>query len=234
MRAGFEKKITVLMAAAAPCVLLGTVLLMVLAEVPYQTVMILLLASGLMSLLVFGNIVRYVNQNSALQERLALAQKGKDIVTGLPDESEFLARLDVECRRSLREFTPISVMLVGVSSERLAGTPAIHIAETLIRAVYRPGDMVSRISETRFALILPATNERAVELAERCLKDLRKLDNDETISIGLCTFQPAAGLTAAKAISRVGGLLEQAQTEGGDRVNATAEKQVDPSVIYTH
>ncbi len=196
-------------------------------------VWLLLLSLVCLSVL-FSCVLCQMKRTRSLELKSESEQHGKDGDTGLPDYSEFYKRMDVECRRSVREFTPLTLMFVGFSGSELSRRDAVNIAETLIRAVYRPGDMVSRINQTTFALVLPATNEHAVQLAERCLENIRALNTNAIVSIGLCTFQPASNLLVDLAIDKGTELLQNAMEEGGDRIVSEAEQQTDPSVTYSY
>ena len=190
----------------------------------------MLLASVVLVYLLIGVLKKY----KALQVRLDLMHTGKDLVTGLPDPDEFISRVDVECRRCAREFAPLTIMYVGFDVDYLTENDAVRVAENLINVVCRPGDMVAKVDETTFGLILPSTNEMAQQLAERCLKGVMQLQIKHPVSIGLSTFQPTSELDCSIAMRSVHHLLTKAKAEGGNRVKADAPPALDPPVTYLY
>ncbi len=179
-------------------------------------------------------LVELLKKYRALQVRIDLISTGKDLVTGLPDPHEFEVRVDVECRRCVREFTPLTLMYVGFDVEDIEEQDAIKVAQNLIHVVCRPGDMVAKVDATTFGLILPSTNELVLQLADRCLKGVKQLGLKPPVSIGLCTFQPRSDLESTAAMANVQQLLINAKTRGGDQVCADAEPLANPSVTYSY
>lgn len=190
----------------------------------------MLFASGVLVYLLAGFLKKY----KALQARLDLINTGKDLITGLPDPNEFVSRVDIECRRCAREFAPLTIMYVGFDVNRLSEKDAIRVAENLSNSVCRPGDMVAKVDDTTFGLILPSTNEMAQQLADRCLKGLMQLQIKDPVSIGLSTFQPTSDLDYSVAMRTVNNLLRKAKAEGGNRVSADSQSPVDPPVTYSY
>ena len=190
----------------------------------------MLLTSVVLVYLLAGFLKKY----KALQSRLDILNTGKDLITGLPDPDEFASRVDVECRRCAREFAPLTIMYVGFDVDCLAENDAIRVAENLINSVCRPGDMVAKVDETTFGLILPSTNEMVQQLADRCLKGLMQLQIKDPVSIGLSTFQPTSELGCSQAMRSVNDLLRKAKAEGGNRILADAQPPIDPPVTYSY
>ncbi|SIS81848.1 GGDEF domain-containing protein [Neptunomonas antarctica] len=179
-------------------------------------------------------LVAFTQSFKQLEMRLDIINTGKDSVTGLPDPHKFEARVDVECRRCVREFMPLTLMYVGFDTEQLEDSVAIDVAENLMHEVYRPGDMVAKVDSTTFGFILPSTNELVRQLADRCLDHIRLLEINHTVSIGICTFQPTSELNVTVAMKHVDALLKQAKTEGGNRVVADAQETLNPPVTYSY
>lgn len=215
------------------CLLLA-VLTLQLALVSSQSLLWLFWGLSVASGVLVFLLIRFLKTYKELQMRIDLISSGKDLVTGLPDPHEFEVRVDVECRRSVREFTPLTLMYVGFDIEELEEDDAVKVAQNLIHAVCRPGDMVAKVDATTFGLILPATNELVLQLADRCLKGLQQLDIKHPVSIGLGTFQPTSDLNCETATACVQQLLINAKTRGGDQVCADAEQHVNPSVTYSY
>ena len=130
----------------------------------------------------------------------------KTLLTGLVNASQFEILLDIECRRAVREFTPLSLMLLEPDSEYLNDLPeedhpvmAQLLAKSLQQTVFRPGDVIARISDYRFALLLPATNEQSPQLAERLRQQAAEIvlgGQPMLLSLGVSTMQPSAQLSA--------------------------------------
>lgn len=204
------------------------------ALISSQTVLLLLVILLVISVVLVFLLVGFVRKYKALQMRLDLISTGIDLVTGLPDSNEFSLRADIECRRCAREFTPLTMMYIGFDIDSLEDVDAIRVAQNLMNAVSRPGDMVAKVDETTFGLILPSTNEMAQQLADRCLKGVTQLQIHHPVSIGLCTFQPTAELDYTSAMRRVNHLLIRAKADGGNKVCADAEQLINPSVTYSY
>ncbi len=193
---------------------------------------ILGLSAVLLALLIV-NINRLIAKVISQQQALKHLGEGKDLLTGLPDRVAFEQRIDIECRRCVREFSPLTLMYVDVGGPNLDDQTIQKVADTLLHTVCRPGDLVARINEETFAFILPSTNELVKQLAERCLKTLLAMQLPSSTAVGLCTFQPSAGLTVDSAIKRVESQLAKSKAQGGNCICAEVEKCQDPSVTYT-
>ncbi|GGO79636.1 hypothetical protein GCM10011348_14400 [Marinobacterium nitratireducens] len=164
-----------------------------------------------------------------------------DDLTALANRRHFDDCLQRECRRSIRDFTPLTLMMVDVDCFKAYndhyGHPAgdrclQQIARALGQTVARPGDLVARYGGEEFALLLPATNENAQDLAERCRRHIRDLaipheysevDSIVTISVGLCTLQPSSALKPEFILERADRALYRAKGNGRDRVEADIE-----------
>lgn len=196
--------------------------------------LLLFISMQLASVVLVFLLVGLIKQNNALQMRSDLINTGRDLLTGLPDPQEFESRVDIECRRCTREFTPLTLMYVGFDVTSLTERDALRVTETLSHAVSRPGDMVAKVDDTTFGMILPSTNEFAQQLADRCLKGIQQLDISTPVSIGLSTFQPTSDLNYTQAMRSVQYLLIKAKAEGGNKICADADKALNPPVTYSY
>ncbi|MBN3561792.1 GGDEF domain-containing protein [Aliamphritea spongicola] len=184
------------------------------------------------------------HQQSLEMSREQIEQaSGKDPVTGLVNASQFEILLDIECRRAVREFTPLSLILLEPDSEYLNDLPeedhpvmAQLLAKNLQQTVFRPGDVIARISDYRFALLLPATNEQSPQLAERLRQQATEIvlgGQPMLLSLGVSTMQPSAQLSAAHIQQLTEDLLQQAQNNGGNQVSFNTEQSLEVPVTYS-
>mgnify|MGYP000226996914 CR=1 FL=1 len=184
------------------------------------------------------------HQQSLAMSREQIEQaSGKDPATGLVNARQFEILLDIECRRAVREFTPLSLILLEPDRAYLNDLPAEdlslmqqQLAENLQQTVFRPGDVIARVSDNRFALLLPATNEQSPQLAERLRKQATEIVLNAqtlTLSLGVSTMQPSAQLSAEHILQLTERLLEQAQNDGGDQVCFNTEQSLDVPVTYS-
>lgn len=144
----------------------------------------------------------------------------------------FIENLDIECRRSVREFTPLTVMYLGAKTP-LSASRAEQVQAVLQASVCRPGDQVAQLDDRTFAILLPVTNEQVHVLAERCAEKLKALSGNPPLALGVCTFQPQADLRPVYAMEKTATLLAQALDEGV-MMRTEAEPLLDPSITFSH
>ncbi len=195
---------------------------------------------GLLSLstLMLVVLIRTQQQLHSIAEKNAITlqtiNQEIDEQTGLPDFRAFEKRMENECRRCVREFSPLTLMYVGFDNASLTDDDIKRVGEKLQHVVCRPGDLVARLDTTTFAFILPSTNELVKQLAERALTTLSDMKLPSRAAIGLCTFQPNSQLNAVNAMLKVNSRLAEAKAQGGNCISAETEEHTDPSVTYTH
>jgi diguanylate cyclase (GGDEF)-like protein len=117
--------------------------------------------------------------NSELQEKNTL-----DALTGIRNRSYFDKKYQAEVRRSRREQTQLSIVMMDIDHFKnvndqyghLVGDECIKVvAQTLEKALKRPSDDVCRYGGEEFALILPSTNlEGALILVEQLRAEIEK------------------------------------------------------------
>ncbi|WP_299195673.1 GGDEF domain-containing protein [uncultured Amphritea sp.] len=177
------------------------------------------------------------------QEKLASVTL-TDELTGLANGRHFNQVLSTECRRAVREFSPLTLMLIEidkVDAEQLpvnfADQQAGLVAEVLKGAISRPGDMAARIGNSRFAMVLPATNEQSPVLADRLCRDMHDIEvagYPLSVSIGTSTLQPSAQLTAENILQQTEAALNEAVQNGGGLVRARTEDPRDIPVTFSN
>ena len=117
--------------------------------------------------------------NRELQEKNTL-----DALTGIRNRSYFDKKHQAEVRRSRREQTQLSIVMMDIDHFKnvndqyghLVGDECIKtVAHTLKKALRRPSDDVSRFGGEEFALILPSTDlEGALVLVEQLRAEIEK------------------------------------------------------------
>jgi diguanylate cyclase (GGDEF)-like protein len=188
----------------------------------------------------FDEIARAALQDLRVlvEDRLRLrADVLHDPLTGAIARRHFDEIADREWRRAMRALTPISVIVCELDridefAEREGRTAldrGLRAAALAMQySMHRPGDCVSRYDETRFALLLPGTEEAgAVETAERVRRAVEALlipfadapTSMLTLSAGVATIHSEAlsrgDLPAAVHAATVA--LRNAQAAGGNR-----------------
>lgn len=157
--------------------------------------------------------------NRELQEKNTL-----DALTGIRNRSYFDKKYQAEVRRSRREQTQLSVVMIDIDHFKnvndqyghLVGDECIKsVASTLEKALKRPSDDVCRFGGEEFALILPSTDlEGALDLVEQLRAEIEKTSiqaEDLTVNITI-----SAGIGSA--------IAELNQEE--DMILALADKQL--------
>ncbi|WP_160173764.1 GGDEF domain-containing protein [Nitrincola sp. A-D6] len=157
--------------------------------------------------------------------------------TGALKAQPFFEQLDNECRRAVREFTPLTLMKLDIQLlDDQADRSAVlkRVAEILSQQLARPGDQLGRCAEQQLALLLPATNEHAGSFAQRCHQAV--LDAFEPgqiqFTLGACTFQPTAALRGELAQQLVTETLAAALIETPGTVVFHAEYSHDFNPTY--
>ncbi len=155
-----------------------------------------------------------------------------DSLTGIANRRAFEDKLNMEWKRSLREKTNLSLLLIDVDSFKLVNDSRghhygdeclINIARALQGCLKRPTDMVARYGGEEFAIILPNTSE-AMMVAEQCRKAVTKLPSpfedgkilSITIGVGDITVTPE--LDKEMVIEKIDEALYRGKAEGKNKV----------------
>ena len=196
------------------------------------------------------NLVMLREEQDVLAQQV-LDANWNDPLTGLANRVHFDETLDIECRRAVRDFSPLSMMVVEIDqySELVtsygkegAEVTLQKIAMELKSCVTRPGDLIARTDDHQFSFILPSTNEMVTYLAERCLQAVEtlQLPHDSSsvasvisISAGLVTLQPSKDLTPERMIEGAVEQMLKAQGNGGNQYMSFAEHGLEPGVTYS-
>jgi len=159
-----------------------------------------------------------------------------DGLTGVANRRCFDERLSSEWRRSVRNSSPLALLLLDVDyfkrfNDRYghqAGDDCLRRVASAVKAhLLRHGDLVARYGGEEFACILPATDfEGAMAVAAGIEQRVRGLQiehadsdvcNTVTLSIGVALSVPEPGDAAERLIALADGQLYQAKHTGRGR-----------------
>ena len=186
-----------------------------------------------------------ISERKKTEARLLSLQKElealsfKDGLTGAANRRMFDARLDQEWKNAARSGQPLSVILLDIdyfkqyndfyghirADERLT-----QVAQTLMLATGRPGDLVARFGGEEFVLLLPETGAAtAREIAECCQRmignmgiphEKSPISPSLTVSMGVGTATPLAQTDTMDFMHSVDQLLYAAKQNGRNRIEA--------------
>ncbi|GGC01033.1 hypothetical protein GCM10011352_29010 [Marinobacterium zhoushanense] len=160
-------------------------------------------------------------------EHSLIGQHVTDTETGAALPGWFSRVLETECRRAVRDFTPLTLMQLEIR----CGDPAVkaasrvRLASMLTAEISRPGDLVGLGELGDLQLLLPATNENAEALAKRCIEHAVKLMAGDEVEVRLagCTLQPKSDLTPDKVLQQLSLRLDEVRAEPAGSVSYRAE-----------
>jgi diguanylate cyclase (GGDEF)-like protein/PAS domain S-box-containing protein len=166
-----------------------------------------------------------------------------DGLTELANRRRFDEFLDREWRRSMRDQTPLSLILMDIDFFKeyndyyghLAGDDCLRRFAGVLRSlVRRPGDLVARYGGEEFACILPDADERgASALAEKIMRSINRLNiphaaskaaSRVTLSFGAATMVPKKGQSAEELVRLADYLLYSAKSGGRNRIGERRQK----------
>jgi two-component system chemotaxis family response regulator WspR len=179
-----------------------------------------------------------VSQQQLLDTNLVLQRlMNSDGLTGLSNRRHFDEYMELEWRRSLREQSQLSLLMIDVDYFKtyndtfghLEGDEALRqVAATIRQASARPSDLPARYGGEEFALVLPNTSLGGARLvAEKLRLTVAALKiphisptegSSLTISIGLSTITPTPGSNCRELISAADKGLYLAKNNGRNQV----------------
>lgn len=170
---------------------------------------------------------KVVEQNATLKRMATM-----DELSGLANRRELDERLKAEIKRSMRERTPVSMILADVDNFKkfndtyghVVGDLCLkHVASCLQRNILRHTDLAARYGGEEFAILLPNTfEEDAADLAEHIRKTLAyspiMLETGQIISVtasfGVATLTPNSAADAIELIRTADSALYKAKEAG--------------------
>jgi len=180
-----------------------------------------------------------LKRQANLLESLAMI----DELTHIPNRRRFNDVLDAEWRRSCRNGTPLSLLMVDIDffkayndhyGHGMGDTCLAQVAETLAAVVNRPGDFAARYGGEEFVAVLSNTDaEGARHLAEQFRVVLESLAiphayssiaDHVTVSIGFAVAQCSERLTASELLHCADRWMYQAKNDGRNRVKGGVYK----------
>ncbi|MEO1574284.1 MAG: GGDEF domain-containing protein [Pseudomonadota bacterium] len=165
-----------------------------------------------------------------------------DSQTGVANDQHFLETLGEEIKRAIRHKKPVSILIGELDLfeqyvEDNGGERAVTVLRTIASSVTdtfrRAGDLVARVGDARFAVVLPeadeATGQRFAERLRKSVYDLcvpfpsSEAADRLTISVGLTTLPPTRLHERHDAVARAVAALQHAQSCGYNRVASAAD-----------
>lgn len=158
-----------------------------------------------------------------------------DGLTGIANRRSYDNYLEKEWMRSIRDKTPITIIMIDVDNFKLfndhyghyAGDKCLkNVAHTLSSLFRRPADLVARYGGEEFSIILPNT-DNAFEIANNCraaIEDLHILhehsnvSNEVTISVGISSAIPSGIMDPYELVNYADKALYRAKESGRNRV----------------
>jgi diguanylate cyclase (GGDEF)-like protein len=176
----------------------------------------LLATSFVLLILLYENSLLYaalIETHASDRKKAAELQRltAVDALTGIANRRAFDKALDQEWRRTVRNSTPLSLLMIDVDCFKrfndtyghVAGDQCLRaIAEVLARNARRAGEVAARYGGEEFAVLLPhMNNDEAHSLAQRVCQAVRDLKVPHassttaahvTISVGVASASLAA------------------------------------------
>ncbi|HEX9860534.1 MAG TPA: sensor domain-containing diguanylate cyclase [Nitrospirota bacterium] len=180
--------------------------------------------------------LRDITENKRLMDILRMHSM-QDGLTGLANRRQFDEILEREWRRSLREATPLAVIMLDIDNFKqfndiyghLAGDDCLkRVAGCLKGAVKRPADLVARYGGEEFVALLPVTRfDDAVNVASNMRSKVEAIGIPHdgstvcahvTVSAGIACMVPEKGGSSASLLQNADDALYRAKREGRNRV----------------
>ena len=190
-----------------------------------------------------GKPYSLVSAQARINKQLELKQKtdllaelaSLDGLTVLPNREAFIERVDVEWRRSVREFYPLTLLMIGIDQFSAVndqygygvGDECLkRVARAIESCCLRAADMVARTGGDEFSALLPSIDlDNALVVAERMCDAVIQMNIPHqssnvgklTVSIGVGTIEPTQDGDYQLLIDETEEMLYRARQLGGNQ-----------------
>lgn len=166
------------------------------------------------------------------------ALSNTDALTGIANRRSFDRMLAQEWVRGERRGMPLALIMLDVDLFKhyndhyghLAGDLCLQtLAQALVRAGRRAGELAARYGGEEFAVLLPETSaHEALEAARRIRHEVGALalphaltsPGNVTVSLGVASLVPSRHVVAEELVRRADAALYRAKMAGRDRIEA--------------
>ena len=182
---------------------------------------------------------RIETERKLAKAAVAMAQlAATDQLTGVANRRRFNEQLDREWRRTARDESPLSLLLLDVDFFKIYNDTYGHqggddvlkaVAATIAGALRRPADLVARWGGEEFVVMLPATDVKgAIGVAEIVRAAIEALHIPHrgsacgflTVSVGVATAYPCRSHAREPLIAEADANLYEAKRHGRNRIGA--------------
>ncbi len=156
--------------------------------------------------------------------------------TGIATESWYRHMLALECRRSVREFAPLTVLRLHFGAQ-VKREHLLELVRVLGEEFSRPGDLIGWEQGSVIGAVLPSTNENASKLVERCFARVQGHELTAALPLRIVakTFQPRGDLNLGKVQQQLELQLQEAlqQAPGVYFMAEESNEPASPGMMYT-
>jgi diguanylate cyclase (GGDEF)-like protein len=162
-----------------------------------------------------------------------------DALTGLKNRRKFDIEIDTEWRRAARNRTPVALLMIDADhfkayndnyGHQAGDQVLVGIAICISDSVRRAGDCAARFGGEEFAVLLPDTSAMdALVVAEHIRRKVELWSEDPqvtTVSIGVASMTPAAGLDWPDLIAAADKALYAAKANGRNQTVVASVPQL--------
>lgn len=164
-----------------------------------------------------------------------------DPLTGVANRRHALGLLEAEWRRSLRDHSPVGVVMIDLDCYHayneqyghLGGDDCLRqVSEAMSKCLRRPSDLLGRYGGEEFIAMLPGTDAVGAKIvAERLRASVEALGIPHaasscghvvTITAGFASLRPTQDLSMDRLIAVADGALLRAKAQGRNRIEGDA------------